>query len=283
MHRFYIFENKIYRTKMKLTTLFALLISLSVFINCKSNSESKEASTDKAAVKTETEEVAPQQADTISQSKQLLIFTKTAGYRHASIEAGVAALDALSRNHDFRVSDTDNADYINFDSLKKFDAVVFLSTTGYILNSLQQKHFKAYINVGGGFIGIHAAADTEYDWPWYGKLVGAYFESHPPGVHKATIRAVDTTHQAMKNVPKAWTHTDEWYNYKSISSDIHVLANLDETTYKGGTNGTEHPIAWVQEYDGGKMFYTGLGHTEEAFKDEHFLAHLLGGIQYVLK
>ena len=232
-----------------------LLLSFTFFISCKSQ----------------------------SQSKNVLVFSKTTGYRHASIEPGVAAVKNLGNKHGFDVTATEDASYFNADTLKKYDAVIFLSTTGDVLNAAQEKSFKAYVQAGGGFVGIHAATDTEYDWPWYGKLVGAYFESHPPGLHQATIHVVDSTHQAMKNVPKAWSHNDEWYNFKSISKDLQVVANLDETTYVGGTNGTNHPIAWYQEYDGGKMFYTGLGHPKEAYSDPHFLAHILGGIQYVLK
>jgi type 1 glutamine amidotransferase len=217
-----------------------------------------------------------------SQTKHILVFSKTAGYRHASIEAGVQAIKDLGALHAFKVTATEDATIFNSDSLKKYDAVVFLSTTMDILNTKQEHSFKAFINGGGGFVGIHAAADTEYDWPWYGKLVGAYFESHPEGVDQATIRALDTTHQAMKNVPKEWSRTDEWYNYKNISSELTILANLDESTYEGGKNGKNHPIAWAQEFEGGKMFYTGLGHTSESFKEPFFLVHILGGIQYVL-
>ena len=218
----------------------------------------------------------------ITQAKDVLIFSKTAGYRHESIEYGIKAIKELGAKNAFNVYHTEDATHFNTDSLKKYEAVIFLSTTLDILNTAQEESFKSYIQTGGAFVGIHAAADTEYDWPWYNKLVGAYFESHPPGVHQATIHVLDTTHQAMKNVPKTWIHTDEWYNYKNMSSDLTILANLDESTYEGGNNGKNHPIAWVQEFDGGKMFYTGLGHMKEAYTDPYFLAHILGGIQYVL-
>jgi len=217
-----------------------------------------------------------------SQTKRVLVFSKTTGYRHEAIETGVKAIKTLGAIHTFYVDATEDANYFTADSLKKYDAIIFLSTTEDIFNTEQQESFKKYIQSGGGFVGIHAAADTEYEWPWYGKLVGAYFESHPPGLHQANIQVTDTTHLSTKSLPKVWSRNDEWYNYKSISPDIKVLANLDETSYTGGTNGKNHPIAWCQEYDGGKMFYTGLGHTKKAFTDADFLAHLLGGIQYVI-
>jgi len=216
------------------------------------------------------------------QTKRVLVFSKTTGYRHESIETGVKAIKTLGVTHAFDVDATEDVTYFNSDSLKKYNAIIFLNTTEDIFNKKQEESFKKYIQAGGGFVGIHAAADTEYKWPWYGKLVGAYFESHPPGLHQANIHIKDTTHLSTKSLPKVWSHNDEWYNYKTISPDIKILANLDETSYTGGTNGKNHPISWYQEYDGGKMFYTGLGHPKEAYKDANFLAHLLGGIQYVI-
>lgn len=216
-----------------------------------------------------------------SQSDKVLVFSKTEGFRHESIEAGVTALIKLGEENNFKVTATEDANYFNADTLKNYDAVIFLNTTGNIFNKEQEASFKSFIQSGGGFVGIHAATDTEYDWPWYGKFIGAYFDSHPEQ-QQATIEIVDSNHLATKNIPKKWSHFDEWYNFKNISTNINVLANLDESSYKDGKNGDHHPIAWYQEFDGGKMFYTGLGHTDEAYSDVTFLAHVLGGIQYVL-
>ena len=153
-----------------------------------------------------------------------------------------------------------------------------------MLNADQQVQFERYIQAGGGYVGIHAAADTEYDWPWYNRLVGAYFLSHPnnSNVRKATIEVLDSTHISTTGLPKRWERTDEWYNYKNIQSDLKVLANLDEETYEGGENGDNHPIAWYHEFDGGRAFYTGGGHTDESFSEPLFLKHLLGGIKYAV-
>lgn len=214
----------------------------------------------------------------------VLVFSKTAGYRHASIEPGVKAVKQLGVQHGFSVDATEDASVFAEEQLKDYEVVVFLNTTGDILNEEQQAQFERFIQAGGGFVGIHAAADTEYDWPWYGKLVGAYFDGHPndPNVREATLRIIDADHPATKPLPANWTRADEWYNYKSINEENKVLINLDETTYEGGTNGEHHPIAWYKEYDGGRAFFTGSGHTAESFSDSLYLQHLAGGIQYAI-
>ena len=152
------------------------------------------------------------------------------------------------------------------------------------MDEAEQGELEQFIRDGGGFVGIHAAADTEYEWPWYGKLVGAYFNGHPndPNVREATLRIVDDQHPATEPLPQDWTRSDEWYNYKNINPENEVLINLDESTYEGGTNGESHPISWYKEYDGGRAFFTGLGHTVESYTDSLFLAHLAGGIQYAI-
>lgn len=211
----------------------------------------------------------------------ILVFSKTEGYVHKSIGAGESALEFLGDRNKFNVITTKNAAEFTSEKLKKYKTVVFLNTTGDVLNAEQQKAFEEYIQNGGGYVGIHAAADTEYDWPWYGKLVGAYFDSHPQQ-QTAHIRIKDSTHLSTKHLSAIWERFDEWYNYKQISPKIQVVAELVESSYEGGTNGDFHPIAWYQEYDGGRIFYTGLGHTNEAYTDEKFLDHLLGGIEYVL-
>jgi len=215
---------------------------------------------------------------------RILVFSKTKGFYHSSIPEGIKAIMKLGVENKFQVDTTKDAKYFVDDSLKNYITVIFLSTTGNILNSDQQVAFERYVEAGGGFVGIHAAADTEYDWPWYNRLVGAYFLSHPgnPNVRKATIEVKDTTHILTKGLPKRWERTDEWYNYKSIQEDLKVLARLDETTYEGGENGDNHPIAWYHDYDGGRAFYTGGGHTDETYKEPLFLNHLLAGIKYAI-
>ena len=217
-----------------------------------------------------------------NQNDKVLVFTKTAGYRHESIEKGVESIIELGKENDFDVTHSEDANMFNKENLSQFKLVIFLNTTEDILNLEQQNNFEDFINNGGSFMGIHSAADTEYDWPWYGKLVGAYFMDHPEKSNAQIIR-VDETHLSSKHLPDTWTRYDEWYNYKSINPEIKVILQLDETTYTGGKNGPNHPIAWYQEFDGKRMFYTGMGHTKESYSEPDFKNHLLGGILYCLK
>lgn len=212
---------------------------------------------------------------------RILVFTKTTGFYHESIPTGIEAIQKLGTENGFKVDTTKDASKFTERELKKYKAVVFLSTTLNILNADQQVAFERYIQAGGGYVGIHAAADTEYDWPWYNRLVGAYFISHP-ATQAAVVNVIDTVHLSMKGLPARWERTDEWYNYKNIYAGVHVLAELDEKSYEGGSNGQHHPIAWYHAFDGGRAFYTGGGHTKEAFSEPLFLKHVLGGIQYAM-
>ncbi|MFN8336196.1 MAG: ThuA domain-containing protein [Cyclobacteriaceae bacterium] len=212
---------------------------------------------------------------------RILVFTKTAGFYHESIPTGIEALQKLGAENGFKVDTTKDASFFTESKLKKYKAVVFLSTTKNVLNADQQVAFERYIQAGGGFVGIHAAADTEYEWPWYNRLVGAYFLSHP-AILPAVVTVKDSTHISTKGLPVRWERTDEWYNYRNIYTGIHVLAELDEKTYEGGENGANHPIAWYHEFDGGRSFYTGGGHTKEAYSEPLFLKHVLGGIRYAM-
>src|SRR5690349_8515065 len=212
----------------------------------------------------------------------VLVFSKTASFRHESIHDGIEAIRTLGKEHGFLVDTTESGASFNEKTLRKYNVIVFLNTTGDVLTEAQQLEMNRWVQAGGGFVGIHAAADTEYDWPWYGELVGAYFNGHPndPNVRDATVKVMDKNHVSTKHLPDAWKRTDEWYNFKDIKSEINVLINLDETSYKGGTNGANHPITWYRDFDGGRSWYTGLGHTSECYKDKDFLEMLWGGIQY---
>ncbi|MEV5608632.1 ThuA domain-containing protein [Streptomyces sp. NPDC052225] len=212
---------------------------------------------------------------------RVLVFSKTAGFRHDSIPEGIAALKELGAASKLAVDATEDATAFTPGNLARYKAVVFLSTTGDVLDATQQQAFEEYVADGGGYLGVHAAADTEYEWSYYGGLVGAYFQSHP-AIQPATVRVEDRHHPATAHLPAAWPRTDEWYNYRSNPREhVHVLATLDETTYTGGTMNGDHPIAWCQEYGGGRAFYTGGGHTKESYADPAFRGHLLGGLKYV--
>jgi type 1 glutamine amidotransferase len=217
--------------------------------------------------------------------RRLLVFSKTGGFRHASIKDGKIALQKLATEHNFAVDFTEDATVFNDANLAHYDVVVFLLTTGEILNDSQQAAFERYIRAGGGYVGIHSATDTEYTWPWYGGLVGAYFDrihGHSKVV-QATVHVVDRTHPSTVMLPALWVRTDEWYNFASNPSGrVHVLLTVDEKTYKGGVMGANHPIAWYHEYDGGRAWYTAMGHTSGSYYEPLFLAHLWGGITYAV-
>lgn len=215
-----------------------------------------------------------------AQSFKVLVFSKTEGFRHSSIPNGIAAIQQLGVDNNFEVDATEDATVFTFENLVQYDAVIFLSTTGNVLNTNQEAAFEQYIQSGGGYVGIHAASDTEYDWPWYGELVGAYFDSHPSN-QTATIEVADRIHPSTKNLPEYWERFDEWYNYReNPRGNVHVLATLDENTYSGGNMGYDHPIAWMHDFDGGRAWYTGGGHTEASYSEPLFLDHILGGILY---
>jgi cytochrome c len=215
---------------------------------------------------------------------RVLVFSKTKGWKHTSIPSGIEAILKLGNENGFLVDTTRDASFFDDFNLKQYKAVIFNNTTRNVLNPDQQAAFERFIQAGGGFVGIHSAADTEYEWPWYDKLVGAHFSSHPhnPNVRQATVRVTDHTHQSTAGLPADWKRTDEWYNYRSYYPGLHVVAYLDENTYEGGTNGADHPISWYHEFDGGRAFYTGGGHTEESYTEPLFLKHLLGGIKYAI-
>jgi cytochrome c len=206
-----------------------------------------------------------------------LVFTKTAGFRHDSIPDGIACLrEILAEKLD--VDATEDASVFNADNLSRYKVVVFLSTTGDILNETEQKAFEGFIRAGGGYAGVHAAADTEHTWPWYGQLVGSYFKTHPD-IQPARIRIEDRTHPSTVMLPADWHRTDEWYVYTSNPRGrVRVLANLDTTTIRGAHMGDDHPIAWFHLFEGGRSWYTGGGHTKESFSEPLFREHLKGGI-----
>jgi cytochrome c len=209
----------------------------------------------------------------------VLLFSKTVEFRHASIPAGIAAIQAMGEDHGFRVDATEDAAAFASENLARYRAVVFFNTTGNVLDDAQQAAFERYIRSGRGFVGIHSATDTEYDWPWYGTLVGAYFRKHP-AIQPATL-VVDRSHVSTAHLPVRWQRIDEWYNFRQeLEPDITILIRIDEGSYRGGTMGTNHPITWYHEFDGGRAWYTAIGHKPEAYAEPLFMEHLLGGIRW---
>ncbi|WP_349314369.1 ThuA domain-containing protein [Chitinophaga sp. MM2321] len=212
--------------------------------------------------------------------KKVLVFSRTLGYHHASIPEGIAAIQQLGAQHQLGVDTTTNSAWFTTDTLRHYAAVIFLSTSGEVLDSAQQRAFQKYIRAGGGYMGIHAASTTCYSWPWYGRLVGAYFNGHPKP-QEAIVNVIDHQHATTRHLPVKWKWLDEWYNFKALPTDVHILLKVDETTYTGGKHGADHPIAWYHEFDGGRAFYTALGHFGTSYKEPLFLQHLWEGIVYV--
>lgn len=220
----------------------------------------------------------------------VLLFSKTAGWHHDSINAGVTAIQGLGKLHDFNVFWTADASRVfNDKELPKYKAVIFLLTTGDVLTDEQQAAFERYIRAGGGFVGVHSASDTEYDWEWYKKMVGYMFHIHP-AVQSATLKVEDYNFPGMDRFAKRFLFTEEWYEFGPPSSDkLKFLLSVDEKTYKpaadwgaksGKGMGEFHPVSWYQEYDGGRAFYTALGHLPATYSDSQFLHHLYGGIYW---
>jgi hypothetical protein len=213
----------------------------------------------------------------------VLVFSKTNGYRHAAIPDGIEALRELGAEHDFRVETTEDSTAIRPGRLDAVDVVVFLNTTGDVLGPPGQDALRTYVESGGGFVGVHSATDTEYDWPWYGRLVGAYFKRHSR-VTEATVRVADAAHPSTAGLPAEWTRRDEWYDFRSNPRDsVRVLLTLDETTYEGGTMGDDHPIAWCRTIGDGRSWYTAGGHTSASYREPLFRRHLLGGLRWAAR
>lgn len=214
-------------------------------------------------------------------SFRVLVFSKTAGYRHDSIPTAIATIEKLGSEHNFAVDATEDDSVFTDANLSRYQAVIFALTTGDVLNTTEQGAFQRYIEHGGGYMGIHSASDTFHNWAWYGGLVGAYFVDHP-AIQQATVDVDGKSTAATAPLPNKWVRTDEWYDFNiNPRPHVRVLATLDDSTYTDNTPfamGADHPIVWCHPYDGGRSFYTAMGHTIESYSEPLFQQHLLGGI-----
>jgi uncharacterized protein len=212
--------------------------------------------------------------------RRVLVFSRTTGYRHRSIPAGVAAVGEIAAGLGFSVDATEDASVFTGTGLAPYAVVVFLSTSGEVMDAAGQAAFEGYVRAGGNFVGVHAASTTGYGWPFYRRLVGAWFDRHP-AVQPATIRVTDHAHPATAHLGDTWAWTDEWYDFRTDpTGEVRVLLTVDESTYSGGGMGASHPIAWCHDSLGGRAFYTALGHPSEAYAEPVFRSHLEGGIRY---
>lgn len=217
----------------------------------------------------------------IGKENKVLIFSKTNGYRHKSITVGTEAIKKLGEQNNFIADATEDSTFFTTANLQQYKAIIFLSPTGTVFGPEQEAALQDYVHKGGGIVGVHAATDCEYKWAWYGKMMGAYFKSHPKQ-QQAKVVVVNKKHISTKMLPATWERFDEWYNFKEINPDIKVVLKIDESSYTGGENGANHPMAWYHAFEGGRVFYTALGHTDESYSDPMFQQHLLGGIKYAM-
>lgn len=213
--------------------------------------------------------------------KKVLIFSKTNGFRHESISAGINAIKKMGMENHFLVDATEDSLAINTKNLDQYQVIIFLNTTGNILGEKQELALQDFMKKGRGFVGVHSATDCEFEWPWYVKMIGANFESHP-AQQTAKLIVQNNEHLSTHHLPAIWERKDEWYNFKNMNPDVHMLLKIDESSYNGGKNGGNHPMAWYHNYGGGRVFYTALGHTVESYSEPLFLQHLLGGITYAM-
>jgi type 1 glutamine amidotransferase len=212
---------------------------------------------------------------------RVLLFSRTTGFRHDSIPAAVAALKELGATGGYGAEATEDPAAFTAENLARFRVVVFVMTTGDPLDDSAQVQFERWIAAGGNWVGVHSAADTEYDWPFYGQLVGAYFKRHP-AVQQAKVNVEVANHPATAGLPSPWVRTDEWYDFQTNPrATATVLMTIDESTYSGGTMGADHPLVWAHRTTGGgRAIYTEMGHTSESYADPLFRQHLVGAIRW---
>ena len=225
----------------------------------------------------------------VAQQKQfkVLLVTTTRGWHHESLHAGVMALKEMGIKNFFDVVLWEDPKGFTDKYLEQFQAVIFLNTTGDIFDSTQQKVMERFIQSGKGYVGIHSASDTEYDWDWYTKLVGRMFYIHPV-IQTARLKIVANSFPGLQGFANERLWTDEWYQFgPEMTTDLKYVLSVDESSYnpkvqwgekKGEGMGKLHPLAWYHNYDGGRAFYTALGHLPTNFSDPAFLNHLYAGI-----
>jgi len=218
-----------------------------------------------------------------AQLENVLVFTRTTGFRHGSIEPGVEALRRLGQENGFALERSEDPADFTDERLARHDVVVWLNTDSEVMNESGRRAFERYIRAGGGWVGVHAAAASEYGWAWYGQLLGgaAFFLGHP-AVQPAQVNVELSEHPSTQHLPQSFSLQDEWYSFRANPrSSVQVLLTLSESSYNVGALAMgDHPIAWCHEFDGGRAWYTALGHPDELYADDRFIPHLLGGIRW---
>jgi len=218
---------------------------------------------------------------------QILLFSLATGWVHDSIPAGVEALTALGEREGYSVINSEDPAIFNDEDLAEFDAIIFLnSTTG---KEVENEWFVAerrealqdFVRAGKGIVGIHGASDSHYSWDWYGDMIGGYFERHPEGTPTGELSVVNAGHPSTTHMDPVFSRTDEWYWIADFEPSVNLLVTLDPESI-GEPAGEEKPISWSQDFDGGRVFYTSMGHTIDTYSDPVFLDHVAGGMAWVL-
>jgi hypothetical protein len=220
---------------------------------------------------------------------RVLLFSHSTGYRHASIEPGIAAIQGLGAREKMTIVPSADPNIFTADRLRGFDAIIFLSTStdpkkpeSEWFQGSRRDALQGFVRRGGGIVGIHAASDSHYHWPWYGKMIGGHFAKHPPGTPEGTLRVVDRKHAATRGVPPTMRRVDEWYYFDDYNPEAQLLVTLDPASI-GEKDVNPNPVSWAHEFEGGRVFYTAMGHTNETYTDRNFLTHLAGGLRWVMK
>ncbi len=218
----------------------------------------------------------------------ILIFSHTTGFRHDSIPDGIAAVERIARERGLAVTKSEDPELFSKQGLQRFGIIVLLSTTtdpknpaSEWLTGDRRTALQEFVARGGGILAIHAAADSHYHWPWYTRLIGGRFEKHPPGTPRGSITAVATTHPAMRGLPSTIERVDEWYYFGDLDPTSTFLMTLDPGSI-GESDANPNPMAWTRTVDGGRIFYTAMGHTRESYSEAFFLAHLANGLDWLL-
>jgi type 1 glutamine amidotransferase len=217
------------------------------------------------------------------ETTKILIFNKANGFVHKSIEAGTEAIISLQETYPFTITTSNDSLVFRDSILTNYDVILFMSTSGVIFDDEGRVAFQKFIRDGGGFVGVHGASTTEYDWAWFGKMIGNHFDDHPK-IQKAKLQILKNDEPSTKHLQSIWDWEDEWYNWRNeFDPNVEVLITVDEKTYEGGKHGDFHPISWRQEFEGGRSWYTAIGHEIESYNDANFMQHIAGGIIWVSK
>ena len=219
---------------------------------------------------------------------KVLVYSGSTGFRHDSIPAGVEAVKAIATKGGYDVEATEDPAVFTKEKLQAFKVIVFVSTTtdpkkpesewfvGERRDALQ-----SFLKDGKGVVALHAAGDSHYHWPWYGKMIGGYFERHPKGTPKAVQTVVDARHPATAKLPKTIERNDEWYYYKDFNPTMRLLITVDPATIgEGEADVNPNPLVWCHEYGGGRVFYSGLGHTSESYSEPYITTLISGGLAW---